>query len=58
MEGEGSEGTRGRDKIIVILVLSHDSFIDEMVLREQGVGTRELICKCQFNKETMEYNPI
>ena len=58
MEGDGSEGTRGRDQTIVILVLSHDRVIDEMVLREPGGRTKELICKCQFNKRKRNIIPF
>ena len=57
MSGDGSEGTRGRGK-----TNCNNSFVlqygikNEMVLREKGKNTRELINKCQFNKR--QWNKI
>ena len=32
--------------------------MDEMVLREKGERTRELICKCQFNNRQLNIIPF
>ena len=57
MSGDGSEGTRGRGKTNCNnnFVLQYGT-INEMVLREKGKSTRELISKCKINKR--QWNKI